>query len=82
MANDVDPCYAQLLYTCLKQADGHMMTLKDLYDWVATHSQKARDPKNRGWQNSVRHNLSMNHVRASSHVLHPFNADNSRLSSR
>lgn len=55
-----DPCYAQLLYRCLKEAPDHTMALRDLYDWVKAHSQKAKDPKNRGWQNSVRHNLSMN----------------------
>ncbi|TKA75378.1 hypothetical protein B0A55_06014 [Friedmanniomyces simplex] len=61
--NDIDAievCYAQLLWRCLKQAPEHTMTLKELYDWVREHSQKAKDPKNRGWQNSVRHNLSMN----------------------
>jgi len=57
-----DPCYAQLLYRCLKDAPGHIMALKDLYEWVKEHSQKAKDQKNRGWQNSVRHNLSMNAV--------------------
>ncbi|KAI6859280.1 hypothetical protein KC323_g6659 [Hortaea werneckii] len=55
-----DPCYAQLLYRCLREAPEHTMTLKDLYEWVREHSQKAKDSKNRGWQNSVRHNLSMN----------------------
>ncbi|KAK1072670.1 hypothetical protein LTR12_009459 [Friedmanniomyces endolithicus] len=61
--NDIDAievCYAQLLWRCLKEAPEHTMTLKELYDWVREHSQKAKDPKNRGWQNSVRHNLSMN----------------------
>ncbi|KAK3110276.1 hypothetical protein LTR53_015601 [Teratosphaeriaceae sp. CCFEE 6253] len=56
----VEVCYAQLLWRCLKEAPEHTMTLKELYDWVREHSQKAKDPKNRGWQNSVRHNLSMN----------------------
>ncbi|TKA25460.1 hypothetical protein B0A50_06327 [Salinomyces thailandicus] len=55
-----DPCYAQLLHRCLKEAPDHTMSLRELYDWVREHSQKAKDPKNRGWQNSVRHNLSMN----------------------
>ncbi|KAF2723508.1 winged helix DNA-binding domain-containing protein, partial [Polychaeton citri CBS 116435] len=55
-----DPCYAQLLYRCLKEAPDRTMTLKDVYDWVAQNSKKASDPSNRGWQNSVRHNLSMN----------------------
>ncbi|KAK3676662.1 hypothetical protein LTR78_003437 [Recurvomyces mirabilis] len=55
-----DPCYAQLLYRCLKEAPDQIMSLKELYDWIKEHSQKAKDPANRGWQNSVRHNLSMN----------------------
>ena len=68
--NDIDAievCYAQLLWRCLKEAPEHTMTLKELYDWVREHSQKAKDPKNRGWQNSVRHNLSMNAVSATTH---------------
>jgi hypothetical protein len=61
-ADAADPCYAQLLYRCLKEAPDHTMSLRELYDWVREHSQKAKDPKQRGWQNSVRHNLSMNAV--------------------
>lgn len=60
-----DPCYAQLLYRCLREAPEHTMALKDLYEWVREHSQKAKDSKNKGWQNSVRHNLSMNAVSSS-----------------
>ena len=59
---NADPCYAELLRQALMGADGHTMLLKDLYEWVRTHSSKAQDPNNRGWQNSVRHNLSMNAV--------------------
>ncbi|PIB03126.1 Fork-head transcriptional regulator 2 [Cercospora beticola] len=59
-AESADPCYAQLLYKCLVEAPDHTLSLRELYEWVAQHSQKARDPNNRGWQNSVRHNLSMN----------------------
>ncbi|SMR41429.1 unnamed protein product [Zymoseptoria tritici ST99CH_1E4] len=54
-----DPCYAQLLHRCLKEAPDHTLSLKEVYEWVLQHSQKARN-KDRGWQNSVRHNLSMN----------------------
>lgn len=64
-ADATDPCYARLLYRCLKEAPDHILSLRELYDWVREHSQKAKDPKNRGWQNSVRHNLSMNAVRPS-----------------
>lgn len=59
-----DPCYAQLLYRCLREAPDHTMALKDVYKWVRQFSQKARDSAGTGWQNSVRHNLSMNAVSA------------------
>ncbi|KAF2858998.1 winged helix DNA-binding domain-containing protein, partial [Piedraia hortae CBS 480.64] len=52
--------YAKLLYRCLMEAPGHALTLKELYEWMKVHSQKAKDPNNSGWKNSVRHNLSMN----------------------
>lgn len=58
-----DPCYAQLLYRCLQQATNHTMSLKELYTWVEQNSLKASDKGSKGWQNSVRHNLSMNAVR-------------------
>jgi len=57
-----DPCYAELLRQALMEKDDHTMLLKDLYEWVRTHSSKAQDPGQKGWQNSVRHNLSMNAV--------------------
>ena len=79
-ADSADPCYAQLLYRCLKESPDHTLSLRELYDWVKEHSQKAKDPKNRGWQNSVRHNLSMNAVRTSLHIM-GVNADQCRLSS-
>ncbi|CAD0085172.1 unnamed protein product [Aureobasidium vineae] len=62
---NTDPCYAELLRQALmEKKDDHTMLLKDLYEWVRTHSSKAQDPSNKGWQNSVRHNLSMNAVGA------------------
>lgn len=60
--DNVDLCYAQLLYRCLQEAPDHTMSLKNVYEWVRQHSQKARDSSGTGWQNSVRHNLSMNAV--------------------
>ena len=54
--------YNNLLYICLKQAKGRTMSLKDIYEWIKRHTEKATDPSEKGWQNSVRHNLSMNAV--------------------
>ena len=58
-----EPPYAKLIYRALMDAPNHQMVLKDIYDWIARNTDKARDPAFKGWQNSVRHNLSMNGVR-------------------
>lgn len=54
--------YAKLIYRALIGAPRHRMVLKDIYEWFEVHTNKARDPKSKGWQNSIRHNLSMNGV--------------------
>lgn len=55
-----EPPYAKLIYRALMDAPEHQMVLKDIYEWIAQNTDKARDPAFKGWQNSVRHNLSMN----------------------
>lgn len=57
-----EPPYAKLIYRALMDAPEHQMVLKDIYEWIAHNTDKARDPAFKGWQNSVRHNLSMNGV--------------------
>ena len=57
-----EPPYAKLIYRALMDAPEHQMVLKDIYEWIAQNTDKARDPAFKGWQNSVRHNLSMNGV--------------------
>jgi hypothetical protein len=54
--------FEQLLYDCLDGAPNHTMSLKDIYEWMLQHSEKARDLAGPGWRNEVRHNLSMNAV--------------------
>ena len=55
--------YAQLIFRALKSAPGHRMVLKDIYEWFAHHTDKANNgSSSKGWQNSIRHNLSMNGV--------------------
>jgi hypothetical protein len=56
--------YAQLIYRALKDAPGYGMVLKDIYDWFEKNTDKAKNPSSKGWQNSIRHNLSMNGVRS------------------
>jgi hypothetical protein len=62
---DVDKSqpYAKSLYRCLKEAPDHTMILRDIYEWFRANTDKGQDPHERGWQNSIRHNLSMNKVR-------------------
>lgn len=52
--------YAQLIQECLLQAPGHRMMLRDIYDWFERNTTKPRESGGNGWQNSIRHNLSMN----------------------
>lgn len=56
-----DKPYAQLIYEALIQAPGHRMLLRDIYDWFIKNTRKSAGGTN-GWQNSIRHNLSMNRV--------------------
>lgn len=57
-----DKPYAQLIYDALKQAPGHRMLLRDIYEWFILNTRKPRESGTNGWQNSIRHNLSMNQV--------------------
>lgn len=61
-----DKPYAQLIYDALIQAPGHRMLLRDIYDWFIQNTRKAIESGTNGWQNSIRHNLSMNKV----HFVH------------
>lgn len=58
--------YAQLIYRALMSAPNHAMVLKDIYEWFEQNTDKAKiapSSSAKGWQNSIRHNLSMNGVR-------------------
>jgi hypothetical protein len=66
---DKEQPYAQLIYQALKNAPGRTMILRDIYDWFKNHTDKASASETKGWQNSIRHNLSMNGVRLLN--LHP-----------
>jgi len=69
--NDGDKAepYAKSLFRCLRDAPGHTMVLREIYDWFKANTDKARDPGSTGWQNSIRHNLSMNKVGQHFHQL-------------
>lgn len=57
-----DEPYAQLIYKALMQAPGHRMILRDIYEWFQRNTTKPQESGTNGWQNSIRHNLSMNQV--------------------
>lgn len=61
-ANSGSEPYAQLIYRALKSVPSHSMVLKDIYEWFEQNTDKT-SPTSKGWQNSIRHNLSMNGVR-------------------
>ena len=69
-SKQTEPPYAKLIYRALMDAPEHQMVLKDIYEWIARNTDKARDPAFKGWQNSVRHNLSMNGVGFANHNQH------------
>jgi Forkhead domain len=58
-----DKPYARLIHEALMQAPGHRMMLREIYDWFVQNTTKPRESGTNGWQNSIRHNLSMNQVR-------------------
>ncbi|KAJ4364120.1 hypothetical protein N0V83_009575 [Neocucurbitaria cava] len=59
-AIDKEQPYAQLIYKALLDAPDNTMILRDIYDWFKKYTDKASASETKGWQNSIRHNLSMN----------------------
>lgn len=51
--------YSQLLFRAFLSSNTRRMQLKDIYQWFRENTNKTGS---KGWQNSIRHNLSMNHV--------------------
>lgn len=68
---DKEQPYAQLIYRALLDAPNHTMVLRDIYDWFRRYTDKATQSETKGWQNSIRHNLSMNGVSDSIRPLSP-----------
>lgn len=60
-ANKVEEPYAQLIYRAFMGRERHAMTLQEIYQWFRDNTDKT-NTENKGWQNSIRHNLSMNKV--------------------
>lgn len=56
-----DEPYAQLIYRAFMSRPDKSMTLQEIYQWFRENTEKAKSA-GKGWQNSIRHNLSMNGV--------------------
>lgn len=59
-----DEPYAKLIYKAIMTRPDYSMTLQEIYQWFRDNTTKAVTETG-GWQNSIRHNLSMNAVRNS-----------------
>lgn len=57
----VDEPYAQLIHRAFMSRDRRSMTLQEIYQWFRENTEKGKGD-NKGWMNSIRHNLSMNLV--------------------
>ncbi|KAI9367127.1 hypothetical protein BJX61DRAFT_538315 [Aspergillus egyptiacus] len=57
---NADPPYSQLIWNALMAAPGKKLPLQGIYAWFEKNTAKGRDRTSKGWQNSIRHNLSMN----------------------
>ncbi|KAJ5156202.1 hypothetical protein N7492_009005 [Penicillium capsulatum] len=55
--------YSSLIYQALLTGEGGQMPLQEIYAWFERNTTKGKDQACKGWQNSIRHNLSMNAVR-------------------
>ncbi|KAI6358174.1 hypothetical protein MCOR25_007408 [Pyricularia grisea] len=51
--------YAKLLWKAFMSSPERSMTLQEVYKWFIKNTDKVNS---KGWQNSIRHNLSMNHA--------------------
>lgn len=58
---DADPPYSKLIERALLSAPDMKLPLQKIYNWFEQNTTKGREGS-KGWQNSIRHNLSMNAV--------------------
>ncbi|KAL0256314.1 hypothetical protein SLS55_008707 [Diplodia seriata] len=58
--DDKNEPYAKLIYRALMERPDHTMVLRDIYAWFQRYTDKPKESNTKGWQNSIRHNLSMN----------------------
>ncbi|KAI1740396.1 hypothetical protein F4680DRAFT_465801 [Xylaria scruposa] len=56
--NQEEP-YAKLIQKALLSVESHKMQLQEIYQWFRENTERGKSAT-KGWQNSIRHNLSMN----------------------
>ena len=57
-----DKPYAKLIWEAMMERPDKRMTLREIYEWFSKRTNKVKESGGSGWQNSIRHNLSMNQV--------------------
>lgn len=55
--------YSRLIWEALMATEEKMLPLQGIYQWFEQNTDKGKNEELKGWQNSIRHNLSMNAVR-------------------
>lgn len=56
------PPYSRLIWEALMSTEEKMLPLQGIYQWFEKNTNKGGNEESKGWQNSIRHNLSMNAV--------------------
>ncbi|KAH8905780.1 hypothetical protein BR93DRAFT_938336 [Coniochaeta sp. PMI_546] len=56
----VETPYAQLIYQAFMSSPRRALKLQEIYQWFLENTDKGQPGQGKGWQNSIRHNLSMN----------------------
>ncbi|KAF3386458.1 Forkhead box protein O1 [Penicillium rolfsii] len=52
--------YSRLIWEALMSTEEKMLPLQGIYQWFEKNTNKGGNEDSKGWQNSIRHNLSMN----------------------
>ncbi|ORY96596.1 hypothetical protein BCR43DRAFT_563863 [Syncephalastrum racemosum] len=52
--------YASLIAQAILTSPDHRLTLREIYDWIQSRYPNLYEANETGWQNTIRHNLSLN----------------------